>query len=172
MMRATRWASPLRRRRRNLYSTRCRRRSHRHRAPRGSSLRRRSTAGAEALLGPLEYVILRSLWGRSPATVGEVLASVNADRTGEDLAYTTVMTVLVRLAEKGLLEREKVGRGFSYAPRYDEQSLITHLGEQEVAGVLDRYGDVALAQFASALEHADPALLRRVLELAGEDDRD
>ncbi|APR79257.1 Hypothetical protein A7982_04604 [Minicystis rosea] len=65
-------------------------------------------------LGPLEMKVLGLLDADEPlpvATVQERLA-----RAGDELAYTTVMTVLVRLLEKGLVTRKKQGARFLYAP--------------------------------------------------------
>lgn len=110
---------------------------------------------------------MRALWRGAPASVKTVLDRINDGRPKqEQLAYTTVMTVLGRLHEKGLLERIKAGRGYDYTPRFDEAALIDHLGRQEVADLLDRYGAVALTQFAAALGDADPATLRRISDLA------
>lgn len=126
---------------------------------------------AQRLLGPLEYEVMRSLWASAPASVSQVQESLNETRADEDgLAYTTVMTVLARLTDKELLDRTKVGRGYEYSPRYDEAALVEHLGGLAVAELVDRYGEVALAKFAAALEDADPALLRRLVELQGGDD--
>lgn len=127
---------------------------------------RRRGHDARRLMGALEYEVLQSLWDDSPANVATVLATVNARREHKDqLAYTTIMTVLSRLHDKGLLDREKAGRGYAYTPRFDESGLVEHLGQQDVADLVDRYGPVALAQFAAALEKADPATLRRIQRL-------
>lgn len=127
-------------------------------ARRGKRLR-----SASGLLGSLEYEAMCALWHDAPANVKTVLDHINDDRpTSERLAYTTVMTVLARLHDKGLLDRVMAGRGYSYTPRFDEQHLIEHLGQQEVDDLLDRYGTVALAQFVAVLEDADPATLRRI----------
>lgn len=121
---------------------------------------------ASGLLGSLEYEVMRELWRDAPANVKTVLDRINDDRAKVDqLAYTTVMTVLGRLHEKGLLDRVKAGRGYDYTPRFDEAQLIEHLGQQEVADLVDRYGTVALSQFAAALGNADPATLRRISDL-------
>ena len=62
-------------------------------------------------LGDLERAVMDVLWDRSgPATVREVVDGLD----GRDLAYTTVMTVLDRLAGKGMVERERAGRAWSY----------------------------------------------------------
>ncbi len=130
-----------------------------------------SAARAEGLLGPLEYAVMQALWDTSPASVPAVLEVVNSQRAAEDqLAYTTVMTVLSRLHEKGLLVRDRRGRGYDYAPRYSEAGLVAHLSEREVQGLLDRYGEVALAQFAAAVDRADQGLLARLRDAAEADD--
>ena len=130
---------------------------------------RRRGHSAQHLVGELEYEALKALWEQAPANVAAVLRTVNARRRRRDhLAYTTVMTVLSRLYDKGLLERAKVGRGYAYTPRFDEPALVEHLGQREVDDLLDRFGSVALVQFAAALEKADPQTLRSIRELSHE----
>ena len=135
--------------------------------------RRKRPSGASELLGSLEYAAMQALWNGAPASVKTVLDRINDGRLRpEQLAYTTVMTVLGRLHEKGLLDRVKAGRGYDYTPRFDEAQLVEHLGQQEVSDLIDRYGTVALSQVAAALGDADPDTLRRITALAeaGNDD--
>src|SRR5215471_18289471 len=62
--------------------------------------------------GELEGQVLAALWAADrPLVPAEVL-----DAVGGDLAYTTVMTILVRLHDKGLIERHKAGRAYAYRP--------------------------------------------------------
>ena len=62
---------------------------------------------------PLEIECLKALWKLGQADVKQVRQALTADR---QLAYTTVMTLLDRLARRGSVVRCKVGRGFVYAP--------------------------------------------------------
>jgi predicted transcriptional regulator len=62
---------------------------------------------------PLELECLKVLWKLGEASVKDVRGQLTANR---NLAYTTVMTVLDRLARKGGVVRRKVGRAFVYAP--------------------------------------------------------
>ena len=122
---------------------------------------------ARGLLGPLEYAAMEALWEGAPANVGTVLRRINEDRSADAaLAYTTVMTVLARLHDKQLVDRVKAGRGYDYTPRFSEAALVDHLGRREVEELVDRYGVVALSQFADALRDADPRLLARVIALS------
>lgn len=114
---------------------------------------------------------MQALWASSPMTVPAVLQIVNAQRSADGaLAYTTVMTVLSRLYDKGLVVRDRRGRGFAYTPRFSEPGLVAHLSEREVQGLLERYGEVALAHFAAAVDRADASLLARLRDTAESDD--
>jgi predicted transcriptional regulator len=129
--------------------------------------KRGKAVSAQGLLGPLEYAAMEALWEGAPANVGTVLKRINTGRSDdEQLAYTTVMTVLARLHDKGILERAKAGRGYDYTPRFAEGALVDHMSRQEVGDLVDRYGVVALTQFADALREADPKLLARLVAIA------
>lgn len=86
-----------------------------------------------------------------------MLDSVNADRM-PPLAYTTVMTVLGRLTDKGVLERNLVGRRYAYTPALEDEAAIA------VSGVVRDYGEAALAHFVEQAK-ADPDLYRRLRRL-------
>jgi predicted transcriptional regulator len=62
-------------------------------------------------LGPLEMKVL-GLLGARASSVADVRRGLRA--AGDDLAYTTVMTVLVRLHEKGFVTRERRGNRYEY----------------------------------------------------------
>ena len=132
--------------------------------------RPRSEARLARVLGSLEHAVMRILWDRGPASVPSVLRALNANRGADEaLAYTTVMTVLVRLTDKGWLSRNKLGRGYQYAPRYTDQELVRHMSGAEVDQLIARYGDAVLVHFASALEHADPDLLDLVIAMVDDE---
>lgn len=102
-----------------------------------------------------------ALWGSTESlSVRQVLDALNASRD-PPLAYTTVMTVLSRLAEKGVLAREQAGRGFVYSPMVDDEAGIA------VQGVVRDYGEAALAHFVEQAR-ADPKLYKRLRRLMRE----
>src|SRR5947209_118013 len=66
------------------------------------------------VLGPLEAELMDLVWkAERPVAVRELHEKLNHGRQPE-LAYTTVMTVMARLAEKGVLRRHREGRGYVY----------------------------------------------------------
>lgn len=76
--------------------------------------------GRRAILdiAPLELECLRALWPLGQATVREVRRAMAPRRPR---AYTTVMTILDRLAQKGVVAREKKGRAWLYRPLLSEE---------------------------------------------------
>ncbi len=109
-------------------------------------------------LGPLEAEVMQALWAAGePLTVREVLERLNRHRRPV-LAYTTVMTVMARLAEKEILRRELDGRGYRYEAAVADAAAIA------VREVVRDHGEAALAQFVDEAR-ADPKLLRRLRRL-------
>ncbi len=64
-------------------------------------------------LGPLEMEVIGLLEGKTAFSVQEIQGQLKSQ--DKKLAYTTVMTILSRLFEKGVLKREKIGRQFYYS---------------------------------------------------------
>src|SRR4051812_50204903 len=76
---------------------------------------------------------------------------------GGDLAYTTVMTILVRLHDKGVIERSKVGRAYAYRPVVTEETVVA----DQVRRLLPQGQDPApvLQGFVDGLRpHDEPGL--------------
>ena len=67
-------------------------------------------------LGELETLVMEQLWAEAPATARDVHGRLNgaADR---QRAYTTIMTTLDRLHQKGILVRGLVGNAWMYEPK-------------------------------------------------------
>lgn len=111
----------------------------------------------EWFLGSLQTRILQTLSKRGPSTVREVVDALKGK-----LAYTTVMTVLGRLHEKGLVGREQRGKGYTYTPRFSETELRDRMAKYLVDEIVEDFGDVAFAHFAGALDRLDRNRLARL----------
>jgi predicted transcriptional regulator len=86
-------------------------------------------------LGETEMEVLHHVWDLGEATVADVRERILEDR---DVAYTTVMTVLKKLAEKGYLTYHKEGRSYVYEPAQSpdavQHSLLRRLMEKVFKG--------------------------------------
>jgi predicted transcriptional regulator len=108
-------------------------------------------------LGPLEHAVMRIVWAyAAPITVKQVHEALSADRA---VAYTTVMTTMVRLAEKGLLTRAsrtvegRSKRGVAY--HYTSAVSRAELLRSAVAQLLTRFDadEVERQHLAAAVRH-------------------
>jgi predicted transcriptional regulator len=111
--------------------------------------------------GGLERQVLACLAGAGrPLTPSEVL-----DELGGGLAYTTVMTTLSRLYDKGVLGRHPAGRAYSYALADDPEAVQSIAVAQRMRRLLDTGGDRAgvLARFVADLPPEDERLLAELL---------
>lgn len=105
------------------------------------------------------------LWDGREMTVREVAAEVNA-RHDRPRAYTTIMTVMVRLAAKGLLRRRRRGRADLYEPTLDRAAYREARAAARVDALVDDLGDVALVHFSRHVERLDPERLEQLRRLA------
>ena len=115
---------------------------------------------AKLAMGELEAAVMDVLWDAggwgTPGEVHDVLSS------GRPLAYTTVMTILVRLWQKGRVERERDGRAYAYRPLQTREEYAAARMRDVLVGVADR--PTTLNYFLQALKPADRAQLRRMLK--------
>lgn len=113
-------------------------------------------------LGDLERTVMDQLWGTErPQTVRQVHQALSARR---DLAYTTVMTVLQRLARKNLVVQIRADRAHRYAPRFGRDELVAGL----MVDALDQAGEsgdrrAALVHFVERVGADEADALRRAL---------
>jgi len=132
--------------------------------PTHSSAHRPPGQAAEKLLGELELAIMRVAWGRPSVTVRDVLNTLTKKRA---LAYTTVMTVMGRLAEKGLLVAEKRGKTHHYRAALTREEFEAQAAGKVISSLLaDFGGEIALRQFVEKLADTNPDQLARLAELA------
>ncbi|MGN9774353.1 BlaI/MecI/CopY family transcriptional regulator [Micromonospora sp. H33] len=121
-------------------------------------------------LGDLERAVMDVLWDSVPATSNGVTVREVADAlAGRELAYTTVMTVLDRLAGKGMVQREREGRAWRYRAAASREAHIAQL----MLDALDLGGsrDAALVRFARSVTGTEADVLRAALSAeAGRND--
>ena len=121
----------------------------------------------EDVLGPLAAAIVREVGARDEASVADVVDALRRSQ-GREHAYTTIMTVMSRLHEKGVLARDRRGRQYVYRPAAPEAELVDRLSGIAVDRLVDRYGTAALRHFAVRLADLDPETRARLAALASD----
>jgi BlaI family transcriptional regulator, penicillinase repressor len=102
-----------------------------------------------------ELEALKVLWSRGKATVREIYQAMRP-RDGEaELAYTTVLSLLQTMEQKGLVGHEAAGKAYAYFPLVQRESTFRRLA----GGFLEQVFDGALGEYvARALQSRRPSL--------------
>ena len=115
-----------------------------------------------ATLGPLEAEVMRIVWQRKESTVRDVHEGLGP--RGTQLAYTTVMTVMSRLATKGFLSRKRVGRSFLYRVRVNEETFRQRTARTLARRLVQGFDHLGIASFVEEVAKVGPERLQELQE--------
>lgn len=101
-------------------------------------------------LAPLELDCMNTLWPMGEGTVREIRDGLAPRRPR---AYTTIMTIMDRLARKGVVERRKVGRAYRYRPNLSAEEARA----QALSQVVDNFFGGSKEALIAQLGRATPA---------------
>ncbi len=113
-------------------------------------------------IGELEADVMHVVWEKGKATVQDVKDALEPRRS---LAYTTIMTVMSRLAEKGMLERRKEGRAYYYTAAASQEKVAGSLLQSIVKRLYDGATGKAIAQLLETEEGVSDEELERLEKL-------
>lgn len=123
-----------------------------------------SVVAMQSSLGPLEQQLLELVWQHPHATGRQLHTLANQV---DQHAYTTIMTVLNRLVEKGVIQRQKSGRTYTYAPLHTQRQFIQQAVQGAIRSLVNRFGDEAITAFIAEshkLSQADRETLLKKLQ--------
>ncbi|MGB9722743.1 MAG: BlaI/MecI/CopY family transcriptional regulator [Chloroflexia bacterium] len=119
--------------------------------------------GLGQVLGPLEAEVMWLVWQQGQATVRQVHRLLSRKR---ELAYTTVMTTMARLAEKGFLRRTRRGMAYLYRPTMTREEFDRWVVRSVLSGLLETFGRETVEYLVEYLSRERPEgleYLRHVL---------
>lgn len=118
--------------------------------------------GLELRLHELEAAIMDVVWSKQlrEFAVSDVLVELERSRT---IAYTTVMTTVARLHDKGLLKRERDGKRYLYSSKLTREEFLNATAREVLDGAVG--GQQAVAMLAEKLSIASEADLDELEEL-------
>lgn len=109
--------------------------------------------GLEKVLGSLESKVMEVIWSKgAEVSVRDVYETLALRR---EIAYTTVMTIMGRLAEKKLLKKRKEGNAFLFTPAVEKDEFTTQMVDNVVDDLLADFSDAALASFINRVGKKD-----------------
>ena len=118
--------------------------------------------GLRKILGDLEADVMEVVWAAPTVTVREVHRKLEAKR---GVAYTTVMTVLSRLADKGLLDKDKVGSILVYRARSSREEFTRSTVGRIVQELIDDFATPAISQFVDSMDDEQPEAIDALARL-------
>lgn len=111
--------------------------------------------------GELQAQIMAALWRLEAGTVEQVRSALPPRYRG---AYTTIQTVLNRLAERGFVVRRRSGPAIVYSPKLSEAQYLSRSIERTLASASPDARQAALAQLISGLGETERADLKRLTD--------
>lgn len=108
-----------------------------------------------------ELEALKVLWDQGEATVREIADAINAGPAGKragssELAYTTVLSLLQVMEQKGLVEHRREGKAYVYVPRVRRESTFRQLAGSFLDKVFDGAVDEYLVHALGAKKRLTP----------------
>src|SRR3990172_7693619 len=100
-------------------------------------------------LGPLEQGVMDCVWAEENVSVRDVHICLKKRRK---IAYTTVMTIMTRLTEKGFLTRKMEGKAYIYSPKKTKEQTAKGVVKKIVNSLVDQYGHEAVTAFTDELK--------------------
>jgi BlaI family penicillinase repressor len=111
-------------------------------------------------LAPLELDCMNMLWPMGEGTVREIRDALASRRPR---AYTTIMTIMDRLARKGVVERRKIGRAYTYRPNLSAENARA----QALSQVIESFFGGSKESLMAHLDGAQPKPRALAAAIAG-----
>ncbi|HXF82850.1 MAG TPA: BlaI/MecI/CopY family transcriptional regulator [bacterium] len=125
--------------------------------------------GLTRVLGSLEAEVMEEVWRQGETTIRRVWDALARRRS---IAFNTVMTVMNRLAGKGILVRRGHSGAYRFAAREPRDAFMARVSHEVAQGLIRDFGEHAVAQFVTAVRAVDPAKLRTLRRALAEQERE
>jgi predicted transcriptional regulator len=101
------------------------------------------------VLSPLEQEVMNVVWELETCSIRDVVDKLNQEKK---LAYTTVATLLQRLFEKGLVNRNNQNSVLSYTPKVSKEMYGKKMAKSFIQTFISSFGEAAIVSFAESID--------------------
>ncbi|MFJ7509136.1 BlaI/MecI/CopY family transcriptional regulator [Peribacillus simplex] len=115
--------------------------------------------GLNRFFGPLEANIMEYLWDKGEQSIKSVQQSLELDKP---INFNTVMTVMNRLVEKGILEKRSEGRLSLFRPVQSKAEFLEEQSKKLTENLLDEFGGAVISHMLDAMKDADQSLIEKL----------
>ncbi len=116
-------------------------------------------SGLKRFFGPLEAKIMDILWSGEERTIKDVQLELEKEKATN---FNTVMTVMNRLVEKGLLQKRAEGRTTMFKPVLTREEFVNTQSKEMTHELMDEFGSVVVSHMIDALDDADDDLVAQL----------
>lgn len=113
-------------------------------------------------ISELEQYVMNIVWSLKECSVRDVLNVITKNRP---VAYTTVLTILQRLYDKGLVLKKREGKAFLYKAKITKESYSRSMAQGFLKKFISSFGDVGIASFAESIDSLSRKEKDHLLEL-------
>jgi predicted transcriptional regulator len=115
--------------------------------------------GLKRFFGPLEARIMEIMWNHEQLTIKEVQQLLSHS---EEVNFNTVMTVMNRLVEKGLLEKKQSVRSYKYQAQQSKEDFLHQQTKGLTNQLLQEFPELIVSHMVEALDQVDSELLKKL----------
>ncbi|WP_273851751.1 BlaI/MecI/CopY family transcriptional regulator [Guptibacillus spartinae] len=115
--------------------------------------------GLNRFFGSLEAKILDILWNGPEMSIKDVKKKLDEEKSTN---FNTVMTVMNRLVDKGVLEKRVEKRTSMFKPLFSKEEFLQTQSKELTQDLMDEFGPLAVNHMLDALEEADPVLIEKL----------
>ncbi|MCZ8514491.1 BlaI/MecI/CopY family transcriptional regulator [Paenibacillus filicis] len=116
-------------------------------------------SGLNRFFGPLEAKIMGILWDGPEMTIKDVQSKLAQEQPAN---FNTVMTVMNRLVDKGVLQKRANGRSSLYRPTLTREQFLEAQSKELTHDLMEEFGPLVVSHMLDELEDADPALIEQL----------
>ena len=116
-------------------------------------------SGLNRFFGPLEAKIMNILWGGSKMSIKDVQQKLEQEK---NVNFNTVMTVMNRLVDKGILKKRLEGRTSLYRPILSKDDFLETQSKELTHELIEEFGALVVSHMLDELEEVDQALLEKL----------
>lgn len=116
--------------------------------------------GLNRFFGPLEAKIMEILWEAEELSIKDVQQQL--EHQDKSVNFNTVMTVMNRLMEKGVLEKRVQGRLSLFRPIQSKKDFIEEQSKKLTENLLDEFGGIVINHMIDALKEVDQTVLEKL----------
>lgn len=115
--------------------------------------------GLNRFFGSLEAKIMNCLWDGSEMSIKDVQHQLEKEKA---INFNTVMTVMKRLVEKGVIQKRLEGRTSLYSPVLSREDFLETQSKDLTHELIEEFGSVVISHMLDALEDVDPMIIEKL----------